>query len=247
MIAYVFDGTKEGLLCCLFESFTQKEKPFLVTSSSFQQSFDLTVKEIKTDIKNSQRVEAGLKKCGSITLLTKLFYVLRSFDSNKETVIFNVAYKCLEARKNIILNYADSDVLLFNDLYKKISYEVHRFKGFLRFQELSNGVLFAVFEPDNDICDLLAPHFYQRLGCPFIIFDNKRKKASICDGSQIYTKNIENKFTIYLSENEYDLENLWQEYYESVNILERKNLKQMYGYMPKRYYKHLPEKKSKKN
>ena len=35
---------------------------------------------------------------------------------------------------------------------------------------------------------------------------------------------------------------LWRLYYDSVTIPERKNEKQMYGYMPARYHKNLPEK-----
>lgn len=244
MIIYLFDGTKEGLLCCLFESFTKKEKPILVTSNCVQPSFTTSVKTILTKEENSKRVENGLRKCGSITLLNKLFYVLRSCDEHKETIIFNVAYKCLEQRKNVTMNFADADVVLFCDLYKKIKTEVHRFKGFLRFQETESGALFSSFEPDNDVCDLLAPHFVERFGCPFIIFDLKRKKACLSDGKQIYLGKTDKPFTVFLSNKEKELVNLWQEYYQSVNILERKNLKQTYAYMPKRYFKNLPERKN---
>ena len=48
--------------------------------------------------------------------------------------------------------------------------------------------------------------------------------------------------TVYLSENEKNFRNLWRTYYDSITIAERKNEKQMYAYMPRRYHKHLPEK-----
>ena len=121
--------------------------------------------------------------------------------------------------------------------------EAHRLKGFLRFMENADGVMYAPYSPDNDITDIIAVHFAARFGArPFVIHDIKRKIAAMYDGNEIvmtYAGDAE----IYLSEYEDYFQNLWKQYYNSVNIASRPHEKQMRGYMPVRYWKFLPEKR----
>ena len=51
--------------------------------------------------------------------------------------------------------------------------------------------------------------------------------------------------TVFMSESEEIFLDLWQQYYKSINIEERKNLRQMRNYMPERYWKNLSEKQEK--
>ncbi len=46
------------------------------------------------------------------------------------------------------------------------------------------------------------------------------------------------------SENEEMYQQLWQQYFKSVNIAARKNTKLHLQHMPRRYWKYLPEKKN---
>jgi probable DNA metabolism protein len=124
----------------------------------------------------------------------------------------------------------------------RVTREIDRIKGFLRFMENDRGVLYAPYSPDNDITDLIAPHFAERFKSQrFVIHDTKRKVAAMYDGKNLVMFNADNA-DIYLSEYEKAFENLWKQYYKSVNITERPHEKQMKGYMPVRYWKFLPEK-----
>ena len=134
------------------------------------------------------------------------------------------------------------EVIEFNDLLYKVTGEVHRLKGFLRFMESADGTLYAPYSPDNDITDMLMPHFAERLNSPFVIHDLKRKIAGMYNGKEWITGYV-GEAEIYLSEYERAFENLWKKYYKAVNIKERPHEKQMKGYMPVRYWKFLPEKK----
>ncbi len=242
MIAYKFDGTKDGLLCCLFESFTKKEQPFAVFSSDFQPSFDTIVKEIETNSENAERVSKGIIKYGGITLLSELFYILRSNEPTKETVIFMVAKRCLEERKNIISDYADINVLSHFELRRKIGYETHRFKGFLRFEELADGCMYAHFEPDNDIIDLLVPHFAKRFSNEkFVIHDTRRNLLALYYNRQTRIVKNDKPIIAYLSKDETEFKNLWQTYFKSVAIKERTNPRLQSVYLPHRYRKNMPE------
>jgi probable DNA metabolism protein len=61
------------------------------------------------------------------------------------------------------------------------------------------------------------------------------------DGKQILMCEV-NDVELYLSQYEQAFENLWKQYYKSVNITSRPHERQMKGYMPVRYWKFMPEK-----
>lgn len=242
MIAYKIPSTEEGILCALFESFTLKEIPIAVFSGDFQPTFDCRVKSIAILPNNAARVKKGIIKCGGISLLSALFYVLRSSDELKETIIFNAARKCLAARKNILDNYKDPDILRFYELKTKISFETHRMLGFIRFEKSEQGIWYSQIEPDNNIVDLVAPHFKRRMPKErFIIHDVKRNIYTIYDGVNLLTFKSDKPVTVFLDESEIDFQNLWSTYFKSVAIKERKNKKLQDNFLPRRYRKHMSE------
>ena len=137
---------------------------------------------------------------------------------------------------------AEPDVFHAVSYIKKVALEIHHFHGFVRFMETASGALYAPIEPDNDICDLLLPHFKTRLPeYPFVLHDIKRKKAAVYDGKNTFVAYLP-EANVLLSTNEEGWQSLWKNYYHAVNIPSRERIKQMKGYMPVRYWKYMPEK-----
>ena len=131
-----------------------------------------------------------------------------------------------------------------SEIIRRIGYEIHRFHGFIRFTETASGALYAPFSPDNDICDLLAPHFRARYPqFAFVLHDVTRKKAVVYDGKNTFLVPLD-KADVLLSADEDSWQSLWKEYYQSVTGSARtsnQREKQMRGYMPVRYWQFLPE------
>ncbi len=244
MTTYIFDGTKNGLFTCVFESFYKKENPDEVTDGNSQSGFFDINKTIITDEKKAERVSACLKRCKTKYLSSDVNYAFRSGDKNKFTVIFAYIKKAVENKqRDISTAFSLPETLAFHDLKARIQYETHRFKGFLRFMESEEGYFYACYEPDNDITDLLAPHFRDRLKSPFAIHDVKRNVIALCDGKSIKTiSGAATGVTVFLSAEEEKMQELWKSYYKSINITERKNTRQMRAFLPERYWKHLSEK-----
>ena len=175
--------------------------------------------------------------------------ILRSEAAKKKR--FKVLFDYLNvaiSNKNIDVSkaFALPEIQAFTDLKNRIYTETHRFKGFLRFMETEKGFYYACYEPDNDITELLVPHFTARLQSPFIIHDIKRNILALCDGKRYkILDGGDNGVTVFMSESEEIFLDLWQQYYKSINIEERKNLRQMRNYMPERYWKNLSEKQEK--
>mgnify|MGYP004658136221 CR=1 FL=1 len=246
MIVFLFDGTETGLYCALFTAYTQKKFPDLVTTDGeIQQAFGDEAIRILSDGNNAERVKKGLSECRTKGLLADVRKIMRWGDKLKYTVAFRYLRLALDNKPyDVSENYADPTVLAVRDAVRKIGLETHRMTGFLRFTRAEKGYFYARYEPDNDITDLLMPHFAARFRIqPFLIHDTKRNILGAYDGKKTIVLPLGDRAVTYFPDREEDkFLKLWRLYYDSVTIPERKNEKQMYGYMPARYHKNLPEK-----
>ncbi|MGN0813478.1 MAG: TIGR03915 family putative DNA repair protein [Candidatus Coproplasma sp.] len=240
MTYYITDGTKDGFYTAVFDAY-KNEDCIITSSGDVQLGLGCELVEVKPDSQKAERVRRKLALLDA-GALNDVKLLLRSCDPLKENIAF--AYvKLIVKNSGAVRNMqADPRVLEATDTISKVTGETHRMKGFLRFMENADGVLYAPYSPDNDITDMLSVHFAERLGGQkFVIHDVKRKIAALYDGEEIVMTRVEDA-EIYLSEYEKYFEDLWKRYYKSVNILSRPHEKQMKGYMPVRYWKFLPEK-----
>ncbi|MDE6667908.1 MAG: TIGR03915 family putative DNA repair protein [Clostridia bacterium] len=236
---YICDDLPESFFTAVFDAY--KERDCVITSDSeIQLSLGCETVRVHSDIEKCGRVLRGLKKC-DVDAEYDIALALRSCDKQKEQICFAYIKRLFEWKKPIKNAYNMPEVVDLNNILYKITGEAHRMKGFLRFKETAGGVMYAPYSPDNDITDMLMPHFVARLNMPFIIHDIKRQIAGLYNGNEWIITCIGDA-EICLSENERAFETLWKKYYKAVNIKERPHEKQMKGSMPVRYWKFLPEK-----
>lgn len=240
MKVFITDGTAAGFYTAVFLSY--REKDAVITSQENRQlSFDTEVINVEADREKEKRVRARIDgtdryAAGDIDL------ALRSCDSLKENVCAEYIKLLIKSGRPVRKMLSHPTVIEITEIIQRVTGELHKMKGFLRFMETESGALYAPYSPDNDITDLIAPHFKARLGGhKFAIHDVKRKKAALCDGTDWFMAEV-GEAEVYLSEYERSFEALWKKYYTSVNVKERPHEKQMKGYMPVRYWKFLPEK-----
>ncbi len=236
---YFYDGTKDAFLTAFLLAYPDEEA--VLVSGTKQLSVGQNAAFVRSDPDRARRAEARLKELDR-DCLKELDLLLRSGQEDRDTVAFEyfrlIAARGCPVRKML----AEDAVFAAMECIRRVEFEVHRFHGFLRFMESASGALYAPFAPDNDICDLILPHFRTRLApIPFVIHDVGRKKAAIFDGDHVFTAPLE-KAELALSSDEEEWQDLWKHYYKSVNIPSRERLKQMRGYMPVRYWKFMPEK-----
>lgn len=243
MNIFIYDGSVAGMLSCVFFSYKNRIKPDYVCTDNIQYSMCDIIYDISRDDINAERVGRKLKSiCGNGVLKT-ITDALRYKDDIKHKIVFDYICEVINTNTSLRENFINEKSRDFIFMLDKIYLEVHRFTGFIRFMETEDGIFYAPFEPDNDIVDLLMPHFVARYNSmPFILHDVKRNKLAMSNGKEQKTVICNSPITVYLSENEEGFVNLWRTYYKSVNIVSRKNIKQMKNYMPLRYNKYAPEK-----
>lgn len=238
-MTYFFDGSENGFLTAFVQAFHDEQA--VLSSKKTQLTFDAPPVYVQADDARARRAKARLCSFDK-DFPHDLTLLLRCGKSDNEQVAFRYT-RALAERKSPVKNmFASRTIYIATEYMKKVSNEIHRFHGFIRFMETQGGALYAPFSPDNDICDLLLPHFTARLpDYPFVIHDVDRGKAAVYDGEHTFTAPLRSA-DVLLSADETQWQTLWKGYYEAVNIPSRERLKQMRGSMPSRYWKFLPEK-----
>ena len=245
MNIYITDGTEESFYTAAFTACT--DAGCLVCSArEIQLCIDAALIRVAPDEEKCGRVKRKLTLCDP-HCLRDISLLLRRGWEGREQLALEYLRMIVKVRAPVRDRLADKTVLAVRENCRKVTGEAHNFTGFLRFMEGEGGILYAPFAPDNDILELILPHFLRRLPAqPFIIHDTARKKAALYNGTACLISPADERVSVALSEREDAFRSLWQEYYDAVNIDMRPHERQMRGYMPARYWKFMPEKNIKR-
>ncbi|NCA67277.1 MAG: DNA metabolism protein [Clostridia bacterium] len=212
-----------------------ESSPDLITSNCAIISLLDNVIEISADLVKARKVRKGITEKAGYAAYKEISDAYLSCDPAKEQKIYQYLQLLFKHGKAVFSMHHITEVIAFNDLIKKVRHEAHRMQGFLRFQEMSNGIFYCYFGTDNDILELILPHFTSRFNCQqFVLHDIKRKKLAYYDGAQCHLLPAE-EVTITLSDKEVLISGLWKEYFNNVAISDRANSRLQTQFLPKKY------------
>lgn len=239
---YITDGSPESFFTAVFDAY--KDRDALLTSSkALQTRLDDVFISVVPSAEKSARVVKKLRATDR-NCLYEIDCILRTPESDREQAAFDYIRLLIKSGGPVREMLALKEVRRAMDLSAQVGAERHRYTGFLRFQETASGVFYAPCSPDNDVVELLMPHFAARFkNAAFVIHDVARGLAGIYNGSEWLISPV-SEAEIVLSESEEAFLGLWKKYYHTVYIPSRKNTRQMKGYMPVRYWKFMPEKQN---
>lgn len=225
-----------GFLTAVYEAYyTHKDAETISSAPETPTLLDQTV-DIPADAALASKVRSGIINKAGRDAYDEVATAYLSYDNKKEEKLFCYLKLLFRQGRDVLTMYANSEVIAFRDLLNKVNYEAHRFKGFLRFHELASGVYYSYFGGDNDILELLIPHFRGRFNDQkFILHDIKRGKLAYWDGRTVHLVPAPRTINIILSENELLFSTLWKEYHRNVAVEGRKNLKLQRQFLPKKY------------
>lgn len=253
MTVFTYDHTFEGLLTCVFDAYFRRTFPdvLLLTGEPLplfcEETFDVVA-----DTEKSDRVWRALQKKLSTYSLTCISMCWLSELPEVDLIIFRYICKNLDSSGSIELNFADEDVLELTKIWKKVGQERERVVQFLRFQKCADGTFFAAMEPRYNVLPVAVQHFRNRFaGQRWLVYDIKRKYGYYYDLQTVaevsFDQQQEHLVTgilseALLSEDEKLFQQLWQTYFKSIAIKERRNPKLHRQNMPQRFWKYLTEK-----
>ena len=242
MVDYLYDGTFDGFLTCVFEHYKRESASGIFHKERYQANLLSEFCHIKTDPEKSFKVYNAIENKISSFDLERVYRVFLSNDPEKENKLLRYLVLGFEKGPKIRLLHGEPVVYDVQQIERKVTFEAHRLSGLIRFTLLIGDILYAPVEPDHDICELLADHFCDRFKHdPFIIHDKKRKKALIASEGQWYISEFTSSDLPPLSADENEYRELWKKYFDTIAIKERKNPRCQKTLMPVRYWKNLTE------
>ena len=237
---FLYDGTFEGFLTCIYDHYYVKKASAIYNKNNFQSSLIDESVIINSNPTKWQKVLTALKQKLTTESLNHINSAFLSYDSNKDTYLLNYITYGFKIGVNLDNDHTNNFVLPVHKLSKTVSFEAHRFLGILRFNDIS-GTLYSTIEPDNNILILIADHFADRLNNEkFIIHDKKRGKAILYYQNEWVISNFKD-IPIFEDEHDQYFQKLWKGYFKQIGIEGRKNLKLQQNFVPLKYRKNIIE------
>lgn len=194
---------------------------------------------VDRDCEKAEKMARGLRRRFGEVTYEQLMYILCADNENRADIFYHVIDIGLTLKypEIVFKNLGNKWIMEGFELKRKASREIHHLMGFLRFEELKNGVLFAGIHPKTDCILFLARHFVDRLPSEnFIIYDKTRKKCIIHPyRRQWYLRtNVEMEDFENLQESNAEkfFSKLFQEFCKTIAIPERKNEKLQQNMLP---------------
>ena len=138
-IIYEYDGSFEGLLCCVFESYTQKERPTAILRDGDDEPSLFEIRAVTTDRAHAQRIYRSLYKRSPEVgpFLRRAFLTCLP---DKEMAIYRFIVKFYREGAPLLSRLSDDSYLPLLKAVRLLSGEVEQFRGFTRFSDFDGNV-----------------------------------------------------------------------------------------------------------
>lgn len=239
-MVYCYDGSFEGFLCCIFDSYANRE---VLTAICCNEDFIPTLfasRFIQTDLDHAGRVYRKVVKLSprAAELLRKGFLTCLP---EKELHLYRLVRKLLRDGPGFLRNFSDPALYPVARAVRHLEGEAHLLKGFVRFSDLS-GVLGGEIEPKNRVLPILRSHFCARyLNDRFFLYDRTHREALFYAAGKAVIRPLADFQMAPPDETEAAYRLLWKRFYDTVAIKERYNPKCRMTNMPKRYWNTMTE------
>jgi probable DNA metabolism protein len=198
------------------------------------------------DSVKATKVINTIRRTCSDAVYEALFHAACADAPDKADAIYRYVQVALRMGSRIINHFSDPAVVRVMELSRAVGNAAHHYLGFLRFIEISGGILLARYEPKPRLTELIMPHFVERFPEErFVIWDTVRNVAGVHVPGQNYIMlNLsENQVAILkeYTEDNMKAEQMWKTFVESISIKERKNEKLQKNNLPLYFRTYMPE------
>ncbi|MGB3591785.1 MAG: TIGR03915 family putative DNA repair protein [Nonlabens sp.] len=254
-----FDGTFDGFLTTVFEVYNLKlQHPLFSRAGDHGSSLFGEMMIISTNLSKSKRVAYRLLQLCGKTQFNTIYHAFLSEIDGIESHLWFYLQRTFKEGKPPTGDLGDKSVLEISKASKIFHREKHRMEAFIRFHLIDDNLYFANCEPDCNVLPIIATHFKNRYADQrWVIYDLKRDYGISYDLDKVSEVEIDFKESLgntrgirnvaggsdsRFRESENNYRHLWNQYFKSVNIESRKNMKLHLQHVPRRYWKYLSEK-----
>ena len=240
-LTYRYDGTFDGFLCCVFESYTAHEMPAAIIGPNAPELSLFGVKDIATDEEHANRVARSIPVRISPAADDLLRHAFLTCLPEKEMVMLRFLRQGYRYGARFLSFAGNEEVWRLTEAVKKMLHEAHLLKGFIRFSD-KNGVLVTTVGPKNFVLPFLVHHFEKRFPEErILIYDEIHHAALVYRPYESAVIPMDDFRAAPPDEEERKFRALWRSFYDTIEILPRHNEKCRMTLMPKRYWRYMNE------
>lgn len=249
---FVCEDSLEGILSGIYKAYESRlplEQVELQVEKEVVPTLFTEFTSVPNSPENALKVARTLKEKMGEKHYYDFCMLLTSYQEGKANAALAVVKWALKNKIHRFLfeNMADREIGHAFVCYRNANYEMEHLRGFLRFSELEEGLLYAEMEPKNDVIVYLAEHFADRLPKEnFIICDRGRELYAIHPaGKEWFLMREENAVpsmeNVRFSEAEEYYRELFCHFCDSLCIKERTNLNLQRNMLPLRFRPYMTE------
>jgi len=237
----VYDKTFEGFLSLVYEVYYSKLKIEDIKKQMPQTLFLDDIVKIDYDEKKTLKVLEALKQKFKKQHFETILNIFMCDENDFELDLLSFIILGFKDQKQLD-NINNSCVFNIQNLQKELFMVKHRMTGFLRFEELEDGTLYAKLDTRFNLVYFLGKHFLKRFNNQkYIIHDIKRQLAFIKNDCFLGVQNISSFDIPILSKDEEKFKKLWKVFFDSVSISSRENKKVQQQFVPLIYRTFMSE------
>lgn len=240
-VRYLYDGTWEGLLCCVYESVYGREVPAAICAQHDAEPSLFQDRWISSDAERARRVSRSIpeKICPQAAVLVR--DVFCSCAPDREMLILRFLLFGYKRGRQACYMRGHAYVAPLYEAQRHLANEVHLLLGFLRFSDVG-GVLVATITPKNFVLPYLREHFCGRYAAEeFLIFDKRHGAALVWQAHRASLIPLEALELPPPDADEAQFRALWKRFYEAIGIRQRENPVCRRTHCPVRYWENMTE------
>ena len=247
----ICEDSQESIFTAIYQTYEWKldrEQVFLQIGEEGNLRLFAKYIKVETDEDKAKKVASTIIRKMGEGVYWDVCCVLASEDAEKAQAVYRTIVTAIDQKqyRNVMSNIKDPFIQKAFELARATGREINHLEGFLRFQELENGVLYAGIGPKNNLVTLLMPHFQNRYPLEnFIIHDDIRQIFVIHPAGKEAFVLTGNEFTDFHlpenSEEEKYFQSLFVEFCHTIAIKERKNLALQRNMLPLRFQEYMVE------
>lgn len=202
--------------------------------------------DVVPDAERSEKVSNTIRRRFGEEVYETICYALWSEQQDKANAVYHMVLYGIEHRcgRELQTHLTNAYIERVFEMRRNVWNEVHHYFGFVRFEELDNGLLYAGIEARNNVLEPLAWHFADRLpGENWIILDKGRKQAVVHEayGNWVVTdeKSIGYLLQAEREQSDEEYRTMWKSFCSAISIESRCNPKLQQQNLPLRFRKNM--------
>lgn len=232
-VVFQYDGTFNGFLCCVYESYVHKEFPIAFTGDEDCCSL-YEVRYVPTDQAHAQRVYRSIVRIShpAAGVLQRAFLTEME---DKECRLYALIQKLYREGPGFLRNRSDSVYYPVAKAIRHLNGELEKLRGFVRFSDY-HGILGGEIEPKNRVLPLLRRHFCDRYANEsFFLYDRTHRELLMYANGKSRILSVDQLTLNPPDEEEIQYRVLWKRFFDTVSIEARYNPRCQNTFLPKRY------------